>query len=114
MSLVNNRQSIDWEHKDLLKNSVFMNEIRLNNTLTLSFEPLDKKVRLIVCSAGKELACRKEYVKELQHFLTVDNANIFKGRLQLTKKKKNQINIILKNEIIGVISSSQLKEALLN
>ena len=46
-----------------------MQQIILNEKLTLVFEPLGKKVRLIITEADKELVCRKETIKNLQYFL---------------------------------------------
>jgi hypothetical protein len=88
-----------------------MNQINLSNNLVLSFEPLDKRVRLVVFSEGKELACRKETIKKLELFLATDETHLFKGRLQLNKKK-DLINIVLKNQSVGVISSTELSKAL--
>jgi hypothetical protein len=87
-----------------------MKEIKLNNELSLFFEPLNKRVRLVVSENGEELVCRKETIKNLNNFLKTEESHLFKGRLQLDKKEAN-IYVILKNEIIGMISSNQLMEA---
>ncbi|RZL20725.1 MAG: hypothetical protein EOO96_24720, partial [Pedobacter sp.] len=64
-----------------------MQQIILNEKLTLVFEPADKKVRLIVLQADEELVCRKETIKNLQQFLSAQKAHLFKGRLQLSKNE---------------------------
>jgi len=45
-----------------------MLQLILNDKLILSFEPLGKKVRLIISEAEVELACRKETIKNLKKF----------------------------------------------
>jgi hypothetical protein len=88
-----------------------MHQVLLNNTLTLSFEPLGKKVRLIISEADVELACRKETIKNLKHFLTEDEMKIFKGRLQL-HKKGDIVEILLKDKPIAVVASIDFKQIL--
>jgi hypothetical protein len=83
-----------------------MKEIKLNDKLTLSFEALENRFRLVISSKGEELACRKERTKNLLQFLTAETSHLFKGRLQLNKKDEH-IAVILKNEVIGIICSSQ-------
>ncbi|MBB2145038.1 hypothetical protein GM921_06060 [Pedobacter sp. LMG 31464] len=88
-----------------------MHQVLLNNTLTLSFEPLGKKVRLIISEDDAELACRKETIKNLKHFLTEDETKIFKGRLQLNKQG-DIIEVLLKNKPIAVVSSIDFEQIL--
>ncbi|TKC02538.1 hypothetical protein [Pedobacter cryotolerans] len=88
-----------------------MRQIILNEKLTLAFEPLGNKLRLIIFDAGEELVCRKEKHKNLQHFLAEEQAHIFKGRLQL-KKIGGIIEVLVKNKSIGVISSNSFEEVL--
>lgn len=85
-----------------------MKTIRLNNDLELALEPLGDRVRLVIVKDDKELACRKEYVKNLQRFLIGDEEKLFKGRLQLFKFK-DEVEIILNKITIGKISLSNLK-----
>lgn len=88
-----------------------MQQIILNEKLILSFEIADKKVRLVVLQADEELVCRKETLKNLKHFLEKDQAHIFKGRLQL-KKKEDVIEVLVKQNSAGVISSNTFKKVL--
>lgn len=85
-----------------------MKIIGLNNDLELALEPLGNRLRLIIVKDDKELACRKEYVKNLQRFLMGDEEKLFKGRLQLFKFK-DEVEIILNKMPIGKISLSNLK-----
>ena len=88
-----------------------MQQTILNEKLTLVFEPLGKKLRLIIFEGDLELVCRKETLKNLQHFLSASEAHIFKGRLQLSKKE-NIIEVLVKQKPIGIISSSNFKDLL--
>lgn len=88
-----------------------MQQIILNEQLTMSFEPDHKKVRLVVLHADEELVCRKETIKKLQQFLSVKQAHIFKGRLQLSKND-DVIEILVKQNSAGIISSNTLKKIL--
>ena len=90
-----------------------MQQIILNEKLVLSFELLDKKVRLIVLQADKELVCRKETTKNLQHFLSADQIDIFKGRLQL-KKHNDIIEVVVKNMPVAIVSANSFREVLNN
>lgn len=83
----------------------------LNDKLILSFEPLGRKVRLIIFEADVELACRKETIKNLQQFLAEDETKIFKGRLQL-HKREDIIEVLLKSKPVAIVSLSAFKEAL--
>lgn len=88
-----------------------MQNIILNERLTFSLESLDKKVRLIVFDADKELACRKETPKNLQKFLTVNEATLFKGRLQLNKYR-DDIEVVIKGQPIAIIPLKTFGRAL--
>lgn len=63
-----------------------MKQIILNEKLILSFEPSGKKIRLIITEADEDIVCRKETLKNLQHFLAAEQGYIFKGRLQLKSR----------------------------
>lgn len=88
-----------------------MQPIILNEQLTLLFEPNHKKVRLVVLQADEELVCRKETIKKLQQFLSVKQAHIFKGRLQLSKNE-DVIEVLVKQNSAGIISSNTFKKVL--
>ncbi|MFA6278223.1 MAG: hypothetical protein WC622_15850 [Pedobacter sp.] len=88
-----------------------MLQLILNDKLILSFEPLGKKVRLIISESDVELACRKETIKNLKHFLTEDEMKIFKGRLQL-HKQGDIVEVLLKNKPIAVVSSIEFEQIL--
>ncbi|TKC10321.1 hypothetical protein FA048_09005 [Pedobacter polaris] len=90
-----------------------MRQIILNEKLTLSFETLDKGVRLIISEADMELVCRKETYKNLQNFLKADEINIFKGRLQLHKRNEI-IEVVIKNKPSAIISTNDFKNVLDN
>ncbi|MES2419175.1 MAG: hypothetical protein V4541_13390 [Bacteroidota bacterium] len=85
--------------------------IYLKDKMTLVFEPLGKKLRLIVSSADVELACRKETLKNLDIFIKTEEIDIFKGRLQL-KKHGAEIDIIVKNKIVQRIRTSEFSTTL--
>lgn len=88
-----------------------MQEIILNNELTFSFEPLGKRVRLIILGYGRELVCRKETFQNVLKFLTINEASLFKGRLQLNKNK-DDIEIMIKGHPIATISSKIFEQAI--
>lgn len=90
-----------------------MQHIVLNEKYTLSFEPLSKKIRLIISEADEELVCRKETIKNLNSFLLKEEMKIFKGRLQLSKHK-DIIEVIVKGKTIAILSSSNIKDVLNN
>lgn len=88
-----------------------MQQIILSKKLTLGFEPLGKKLRLIIFEKNEELVCRKETIKNLQQFLSAERAHLFKGRLQLSKND-NIIEVLVKQNSAGVISSDTFKKVL--
>ena len=90
-----------------------MRQIILNEKLTLSFEPIGKKVRLIISEADQELVCRKETIKNLQNFCNVDSTYLFKGRLQLHKHDEI-IEIVIKNKPCAIIASNDFNNVLAN
>ncbi len=57
---------------------------------------------------GEELVCRKERIPSLYKFLDLENGKVFKGRLRLYKKK-NKIDIIVKNNVIGQVNAEELR-----
>jgi hypothetical protein len=85
-----------------------MQQIILNEQLTLKFEPDHKKVRLVVLQADEELVCRKETIKNLQQFLAEEQAHVFKGRLQLSKND-DVVEVLVKQKSVGTISSITFK-----
>lgn len=88
-----------------------MQQIILSEKLTLGFEPLGGKLRLIIFETDEELVCRKETIKKLQQFLSVKQAHIFKGRLQL-RKNEDVIEVLVKQNSAGIISSNTFKKVL--
>lgn len=90
-----------------------MQQLILNSKHVLVFEPSGKKIRLVITEADEELVCRKETLKNLQHFLAQEQAHIFKGRLQL-HKINDAIEIIVKDKPIAIISSASLEKILNN
>lgn len=88
-----------------------MQKIALNGQLTLSFEPLGKKVRLIVSTIDEELVCRKETIKNLEAFLKQDETHIFKGRLQLNKHG-DVIELNIKKKPTALISAQDFEKIL--
>jgi len=90
-----------------------MQQIILNEKLILSFEPSGKKIRLVITEADKELVCRKETIKNLNHFLVEDRAHIFKGRLQL-KKHDDIVEVFIKDIPTAIISANSFREVLNN
>lgn len=85
-----------------------MQQLILSDKLILSFELLDRKVRLIISELDTELACRKETVKNLRQFLIADETKVFKGRLQLHKYNE-VIEVILNNKPVAAISTKDFK-----
>ena len=88
-----------------------MESIYLNDKIKFSVEPKGKNIRLIASEADVELACRKESLKRINNFLSIENEHLFKGRLQLIKHK-NQIDVKIKGLIVGSMEVQQFKEAL--
>ncbi|KQC01080.1 hypothetical protein [Pedobacter sp. Hv1] len=90
-----------------------MQKIILNNELTLSFEPLGKRVRLVVSTTANELVCRKETIKNLTSFLKLEENHLFKGRLQLNKHG-DIIELNIQNKPTALISSKDFEQILNN
>ena len=88
-----------------------MRQIILNKQLTLTFEPIGKKVRLIILEADQELVCRKETLKNLLNFLSTEEMNLFKGRLQLHKVNEI-IEVVIKNQPCAIVSTIDFKKVL--
>lgn len=88
-----------------------MESIDLENDLKLSFEKLSHTIRLIISKNNEEWVCKKETFKKLLEFVNIDQAHVFKGRLQLIKID-DRITIQIKNEHISNISATTFKEAL--
>ena len=59
----------------------------------------------------KEAACRKETYRKLEQFVLLEEASIFKGRIQLCKLG-NRIDLLLKNTYIGSIQALDLQKGL--
>ncbi|MBE5319287.1 hypothetical protein IM793_08970 [Pedobacter sp. MR2016-19] len=90
-----------------------MESIYLENNLKLSFEKLQQTIRLIVSRNDEEWVCRKEKLENLIAFTDINQAHIFKGRLQLIKLDDN-IGIQVNNKCISTISAEKFKQALNN
>lgn len=90
-----------------------MENIDLENNLKLSFEKLPHTIRLIVSKNDEELVCRKEKLKNLIAFTNIDQAHVFKGRLQLIKLDDN-IDIQVNDKCISTISAVEFKHTLNN
>ncbi|GGH05533.1 hypothetical protein [Pedobacter zeae] len=90
-----------------------MEHILLENDLSLSFEKLPHTVRLILSKNNEEWACRKEKLIKLLTFIDIDQAHVFKGRLQLIKSDDN-ISIQVKNKHICSVTAEKFKQALNN
>lgn len=88
-----------------------MRQIILNKQLTLTFEPIGKKVRLIISEADQELVCRKETLKNLLNFLSTEEMNLFKGRLQLHKVNEI-IEVVIENQPCAIVSTIDFKKVL--
>ncbi|PWS33569.1 hypothetical protein [Pedobacter paludis] len=88
-----------------------MESISLDNNLKFSFEKLPHTIRLVISENDEEWVCRKEKLKKLFSFAEMDKEHLFKGRLQLYKSG-DKINIQVKNELIGLISVGDFKQAL--
>lgn len=85
--------------------------IILNEKYTLSFQQLDKKIKLAISDGDKELVCRKETLKNLDDFLLKDENIIFKGRLQLYKHQ-TIIEVFMKGKPIAILSSKKMADVL--
>lgn len=85
--------------------------IILNEKYILSFQQLDKKIRLILSEGDKELVCRKETLKNLDEFLSKEEVGIFKGRLQFYKHT-TLIEVIMKGKPIAILSSKKMENVL--
>ena len=88
-----------------------METINLDNNLLLTFEPDNKKLRLVITDGLAELACRKETPGNLRRFLTGGQSSLFKGRLQLHKSTGN-IAVVLKGNPVGMASISNFTRVL--
>lgn len=88
-----------------------MRQIRLNKELILSFEPFEKKIRLVVSTNTNELVCRKESLKKLKAFLQPEQNHIFKGRLQLDKQGE-VIELLVKNKPAAFIATKDFEQIL--
>lgn len=86
-----------------------MNQIRLNDGIRMRIETMDNNVRLVLSKNSKELACRKGPLKEIDKFLALDTGNLFKGRLQLSKKD-DLVAIHLNNKIVGEVTTIELNK----
>ncbi|MES2265557.1 MAG: hypothetical protein V4520_02275 [Bacteroidota bacterium] len=87
-----------------------MTALKLTDNHSLLIECHNKKLRLVITDGITELACRKETSGKLNNFLSSTEANLFKGRLQLHKKLAT-IDLLLKGNHIGCVTTAELKEA---
>lgn len=90
-----------------------MQQLTLDKHFSLLFEPLGKRLKLIIGKADEEIACRKETIKNLENFLQSDESTIFKGRVQFHKINE-EIEIILKTKPIAKILAADFKQVLNN
>ena len=90
-----------------------MKKFAITNAHQLHIETIDHKTRLIILENEQELVCRKERLSVIQAFLAKGEGRIFKGRLQLEHSGK-ELQIIVKNQIIGSIAPQLLAKALEN
>ena len=88
-----------------------MNKVSPTCERDLTISLLGKKVRLPVADKGVENVCRLESLKNLNKFAGSSAGHLFKGRLQL-HKDENGIQVIVKGEIVGVISEDLFKNLL--
>lgn len=83
----------------------------LTDTYSFALEHADKKLRLVIYDGDTELVCRKEERKRLDAFLLRDSDHIFKGRLQLLKKK-DTIAIQVKGKVVGQLNTADFQHML--
>ncbi|MES2062768.1 MAG: hypothetical protein V4456_12660 [Bacteroidota bacterium] len=88
-----------------------METIKLNDNLLLTFEPDNKKLRLVITDGITEMACRKETPGNLRHFLANEQNSLFKGRLQL-HKSTGHIVVLLKGTPVGMAPISNFTRVL--
>ncbi|WP_175633221.1 hypothetical protein [Pedobacter ghigonis] len=88
-----------------------MESIYLQNNLKLSFEKLPHTIRVIISKNNEEWVCKKERLRKLLEFVNIDEAHIFKGRLQLIKMN-DHITLQVKNENISTILTKTFIEVL--
>ena len=80
-----------------------MATLQLDNKLSFAVEPYKRKLRFVVYDNKSEFVCRIEALNEIEQFLKLDEARIFKGRLQL-HKMNSKIYVEVKRNAIGCIS----------
>jgi len=88
-----------------------MESIYLQNNLKLSFEKLPHTICVIISKNNEEWVCKKERLRKLLEFVNIDEAHIFKGRLQLIKMN-DHITLQVKNENISTILTKTFIEVL--
>jgi hypothetical protein len=86
-----------------------MKKFLLQKKIYFTIEFYKKRLRLVVYQNKEEWVCRKETIKNLQEFLQLKEARIFKGRLQLYKIR-NKIHVEVKGEVVGVISATAFQQ----
>lgn len=86
-----------------------MDRLQLDNKLSFAVEPYKRKLRFIVYENKSEFVCRIEAIDEIKQFLQLNEARIFKGRLQLHKVNSN-INVEAKGKKIGSVTVQQLQQ----
>ncbi|MEJ8817176.1 hypothetical protein [Lacibacter sp. H407] len=80
-----------------------MDRLQLDNKLSFAVEPYKRKLRFIVYDNKSEFVCRIEALNKIEQFLKLNEARIFKGRLQLYKMN-SKIYVEVKRNPIGFIS----------
>lgn len=84
-----------------------MSSIALSPAYTLSLEPYEGGIRLVVYRNGAECVCRKERPGKLRKFLKMHEARAFRGRLQLFKQEEH-IVVTVKGRAVGNTTSNVL------
>jgi hypothetical protein len=88
-----------------------MDVIKLADNYSLALEQAENKMRLVVYCSGVENVCRKETTKNLEKFSQLNEAHLFKGRLQLQKNAAG-INVIVKGRPVGKIDEKAFAQLL--
>jgi hypothetical protein len=86
-----------------------MSNLKLDGQLSLGVESHAHGLRLIVFDQDKAWVCHKVNLKVLKDFLEVEEAHLFKGRLQMDKSG-NDILVSVKCNKAGIIPATDLEE----
>lgn len=84
---------------------------QLTQSYSFAMEPVEKKLRLVIYDGDVELVCRKEDRRILESFLQQESDHIFKGRLQLLKKK-DTIAVQVKGKLVGQMTTTEFSQLL--